>query len=290
MPPLVAPLDHRHVLLGALNHQHGVNGWAGPIGQGSIDGWLQRNRFVFSEAAIGGDHRLHLAINQPIPQRFGREAPKHHGMGRPNTGTSEHRNRRFRDHRHVKRHQVALAEAHGLQGIGSLTDLGMQFAIGEATHIARLSLPDQRCLVGRRALKMPIEAVERQVGGAPLKPAGEGGIAPIQNRMKWLKPMQFATGGVSPKAVRISLRRIGHGPVSLKAANRSLCRKARGRFEHTLLLQHAFDRCVGVRQGRLNEALIAQGKEQIHGSCRRLSIRRMPLNRLTRETELPLQG
>ena len=223
MPPLVAALDHRHVLLGALHHQHRVHSGAGTIGQGSIDGWLQRNRLVFTETAIGGDDSLYIAINQSIPQRLGREPAEHHGMGCPNTGTREHRDRRFRDHRHIKRHQVPLTKAHGLQGIGGLTDLGVQFSIGEPTHITRLSLPDQGCFIGRRALKMPIEAIERQVGGAAFKPTGEGSIAPIQNRMERLKPVQLATGGVSPKAVWISLRRIGHGPVSLKAANRSLC-------------------------------------------------------------------
>ena len=56
----------------ALHHLHMLNAWCAAFSRKSlIHRGLEGHGLVITEAAIGGDHRLHLAIDQPIPQGIG---------------------------------------------------------------------------------------------------------------------------------------------------------------------------------------------------------------------------
>ena len=140
-------------------------------------------------------------------------------MGSADAGTGQHRNGRFRHHRHIEGHQVALANPQRFEGIGSAADLAMQLPVAEAAHITGLAFPDQGCLVSPGAIEMAIEAVVRKVGGAAFKPTGEGGIAPIEHLLKGLKPMQVLLGLLAPEGIWIGIG-LGHqGAIGLQGAN-----------------------------------------------------------------------
>ena len=191
----------------ALHHQHVLHAGRTALGaKGLIHRWLEGHGLVLAEAAIGRDHRLGLAIDQPIPQGIGRKAAEHHRVGSPDARAGQHGDGRLRHHRHVERHQITLTDAQGLEGIGGLAHLGVQLAVGEGPLIAGFPFPNQGRLVGPRPLEMAIEAVVSEVGGAALKPLGKGGIGPIQHGVEGLKPMQLLTGEVAPKPIGIGFR------------------------------------------------------------------------------------
>ena len=172
-------------------------------------------------------------------------------MRSTDAGTGEHGDRRFRHHRHVQRHQVAFAETHRLESVGGFAHLSVQLPVGEATHVTGLTFPDQSGFIGRGSVEMPIQTVVRKIGGAAFKPAREGGVAPIKNSVKGLEPVQLPAGGVTPETVGIGLRRLGKALISLETSDARLGSQCRGGFKHPLLLEHAFNRRVGVGHGRL---------------------------------------
>ncbi|CAI8416193.1 MAG: Uncharacterised protein [Synechococcus sp. MIT S9220] len=102
-------------------------------------------------------------------------------MRRADTSAGEHGDGCLRHHRHVERHKIALADTHGLEGIRGFADLGMQLAVGEATHVAWLAFPDQCRFIGLVALEMSIQTVVGDVGGATFKPARKRRIRPIED-------------------------------------------------------------------------------------------------------------
>ena len=217
MPPVVPPRLHGAVGVDALHHQHVLHARRPAIdAQGLIHGRLQGHRLVFTEATIGGDHRLGLAIDQTITQRISREAAEHHRVGSTDAGTGQHGDRRLRHHRHVERHEVALADAQRFERVGRLAHLGMQLAIGEGAGIAGFAFPNEGRFVGTGASEMAIKAVGAEVGGAAFKPAGKGRIAPIEHRVKRLKPMKLTAGGVAPEGIRISCRLLSQISIGLQ--------------------------------------------------------------------------
>ena len=176
-------------------------------------------------------------------------------MGGADAGTGEHRNGCFGNHWHVKRHQITFAETQRLQRIGGFAHLSVQLAIAESTDISRLSLPNQACFVGCRTGEMAIKTVKRKVGGPPLKPACEWGIAPVKDGVKGFEPMQLAASSITPKAIWIELGRLRQLPIGLQTADPRLSGQISRRVKHPSFLKHTLDRRVGVCHGsRLSHA------------------------------------
>ena len=175
-------------------------------------------------------------------------------MGSTDARAGKHGERRLRHHRHVERHKIPFADAHGLEAIGGFAHLGVQFLVGEPAHIPRLALPDQCRFLCHWPIEMTVQAVVGEVRCTSLKPTRERGIRPIEHGVEGLEPMQFSAGGLTPERTWNVFGGIGQGPVGLEAADAgcgsSVCR----RREHTLLLQHAFDGGVGVGHSRLRSA------------------------------------
>ena len=246
VPPVVAALLHGAVTTGpgeSLHHEHVLDaGGATVAGKSLIHSRFQGHGLVLAEAAIGGDHRLDLAIDQPVAQGIGREAAEHHRVGRTDAGAGEHGDGRFRHHRHVESHQIPLTDAQGLERIGGFAHFGVQLAVAEAAAIARLPLPDQGRLVGAGAIQVAIEAVEAEVGGAPLKPLGKGRVAPIEHRVKRLKPVQLLPGQISPKAIGISLGFGTEGAIGLHRTDAGPRGQLSRWRKQALFLQHRLDR------------------------------------------------
>ena len=162
-------------------------------------------------------------------------------MGCPNPGAGQHGDGGLRHHGHVEGHQIALTNPKGLQGIGGLADLLVQLAVGEGAHVPRLTLPNQGWLFSPGTIQVAIQAVEGEVGGAPLKPLGKGGIGPIEHGVKRLEPVQVLAGHLSPKAIGIGP---GSGRQVLIGRHRvdpGRGGQRGGRFKDPLLLQHRFN-------------------------------------------------
>ena len=162
-------------------------------------------------------------------------------MGSADPRAGEHGNGRFRHHWHVQSHQISLANALGLQGIGRLANLGVQFAVGEFAHVTGLAFPDQRRLVRAIRFQVPVEAVVGNVGGATLEPTGERRIRPIENGVKRLKPLQLPTGCISPERIWILSSGFGQCRISIHATNSGGTGEVARWCENALLMKHAFN-------------------------------------------------
>ena len=162
-------------------------------------------------------------------------------MGCSNAGAGQHGDGGLWNHGHVEGHQIALANPKGLQGIGGLADLLMQFAVGERAHVTWLTLPNQSCLFSPGTIEVTIQAVVGEVGGAPLKPLGKGRICPIEHGVKRLEPVQVLAGLIAPKAIGVGLGARRQVPIGRHRIDTGRGRQRGGRFEDPPLVQHRFD-------------------------------------------------
>ena len=84
-------------------------------------------------------------------------------MDGADTRASEHRCRRFGDHRHVDHHAVAAFDAAGLEQVGEAAGLFVELLVSPDVALARLvGLEDQRGAVPVLG-EVAVEAVDRQV-------------------------------------------------------------------------------------------------------------------------------
>ena len=116
----------------------------------------------------------------------------------------EHRDRHFRDHRHIDRHAIALANAERLERIRRLLHLAVEVVVGEGAPITRLTDPVNGDLLAEPRGDVAIDAVLRNVqppvreplreGEVPLQRLGEGG-APGESFARLLRPEGDRVGG-----------------------------------------------------------------------------------------------
>ena len=76
------------------------------------------------EPAAGGENDFRPGIVDPRRQFARGEAAEHHRMNGADAGTGQHRDHRFRHHRHVKNDAVALADAEVAQHAAEHLSLG----------------------------------------------------------------------------------------------------------------------------------------------------------------------
>jgi hypothetical protein len=100
-----------------LQHQHRLD----PVRrllEGAADQRHVGNHPVDFDAAGGGQHHLGLGIVHADRQLVGGETAEHHRMHRAQPRAGEHGDGRFRHHRQIDHHAVALAHAQPRQGAG----------------------------------------------------------------------------------------------------------------------------------------------------------------------------
>ncbi len=98
-------------------------------------------------AAIRRDDRGCAAIRDPIANAIRAEAAEDDGMNRADPRAGEHRDRRFRNGRHINDDAIAFADSVSLQDVGEAADFAMQLLVGEDAFVARFAFPDDRGLV-----------------------------------------------------------------------------------------------------------------------------------------------
>ena len=84
-------------------------------------------------------------------------------MNRADPRARQQGNGKLRGHAHVDGHAVALADAQRLERIGKTLHLGMKLGVSQPSHLARLTLPNQRDLIAARPECVAIHAVVAQV-------------------------------------------------------------------------------------------------------------------------------
>ncbi len=90
-------------------------------------------------AVVGGDDRDALRVVDAIDDRIGREAAEDHRVRGTDARAREHRDRQFRNHRHVDRDAIAFFDAELAQAVRELADVVEQLFVGDGPAIARLA-------------------------------------------------------------------------------------------------------------------------------------------------------
>src|SRR4029077_6285617 len=116
-----------------------------------------------SPATISGDYDFATCVVDAIDQRGAGEPAEDHRVGSADARARQHRDREFRNQRHVKRHAIPLFDSTTLQDVGKFADFGMELLVGEGALVAGFAFPNQRCFVAPPGVEMSVEAVVRNI-------------------------------------------------------------------------------------------------------------------------------
>ena len=137
---------------------------------------------------------------------FRREAAEHHRMHRADPRAGQHREHRFRHHRHIEDDAVALGDAEILHHGGERLHLLEHLGIGEfRDRVGERRIVDQRDLVGASARDVAIERVVAGVDHGAGEPAAIRAHRGIEDLFGGLDPVDLARR-LGPKAFRVSQR------------------------------------------------------------------------------------
>jgi hypothetical protein len=163
----------------------------------------------------------------------------------PDTGTGQHGVGGLRDHRHVDAHPVAFLHTAGLERVGELAHVFLQFAVGNVLAVCGVvSLPDQGRLVG--ALRqVPVYAVVADIEFAAAEP-GRFALDEVitDHLVPGLVPGQELVGHFAPETLRVLYRAFVHGLVLLRVdvgileigGNRAGWKLGHGSHSHSCLV------------------------------------------------------
>src|SRR5688572_31628978 len=84
-------------------------------------------------------------------------------MDRADARARQHRDCQLRNEREIQRDAIAALDAEAFEHVRELADLTVQIEVRQRPPIARLALPDDRCLVAPRAANMAIDTVDTRV-------------------------------------------------------------------------------------------------------------------------------
>jgi hypothetical protein len=199
-PVQVAAGDQLRELLLALQDDAAVR-LVGRLLDGVVEQGLVGHDAVRLDAAGAGDHDLGLGVVDAGRQLAGGEAAEDHGMHGADPGTSEHRHRRLRHHRHIDDDPVPLDHAEVPQRTGEAGDPLLQLRVGDV-----LDRPGHRAVVDDGGLFAPAlgnVSVQGVVAGVEFgagEPAIQGRVAVVQDLVPGLDPIHRG-GGLRPKSL-----------------------------------------------------------------------------------------
>ena len=225
MPPDIPIRIHLHLGVGPAHDKTGLHGVALVLAHGKrcIGTALEGNRLGAAHDPVAGHKDLTKGVHDSVGQGFGGKTAKDDGMDGPDAGTGQHGHGQFRDHGHVDGHPVSLCHPSFFKGIGKLTHLFVELAVGNLQVLAHIvALPDQGRLVAP-GLKMPVQAVVGDIGLGIFEPFDKyralgDGIVKIPNLVPFLLPVKFF-GNLPPESFRILDRFLVHGLVLLHGLN-----------------------------------------------------------------------
>ena len=140
-------------------------------------------------------------------QFLGGEAAEHHAVHGADPRAGEHRDDRFRHHRHIEDDAVALDHAEILHDRGERLYLVQKLGIGEfGDRVGQRRIVDQRELIGASARDMAVERVVAGVDHGAGEPAAVSARRGIEDLLRRLDPVDLARR-LRPKALGIPSER-----------------------------------------------------------------------------------
>ncbi len=251
--PDVAPLDPAGLVLGAAHHDAGVD--VGGALEGGVDVVLEGDQLAPAPRPVAGDHRGHAAVEHPVADRVGGEAPEDDRVGRADAGARQHGHDDLRDHAHVDRDAVALAHAPGPQAVGQAADPLVQVRVGDRDAVAGLALPVERDPVAALG-EVPVQAVDGGVERPVREPGEEGRVGAVARDGRLARPVEHLLRLLEPEGLGIR-----GGAVEEVRRRDGVPREVGGRGEAPILHLEGFDRrAVGAHSlGSLGEGARREG-------------------------------
>ena len=237
MPPVVAAGLHRHRLSRPPHDHHVLD--RPRARQRAVHVGLERHHASAAVAAVRGHDDLRLRVVHAVAERLRAEAAEHHAVGGADARAGQHGHGRFGDHGHVDAHAVALAHAEPLERAGEPAHHREQLSVCELADLARLPFPDQGRPVLSSPGHVPVQAVLRDVEGAPREPPGPGSL-PFQHAVPLARPEQRLRL-LRPEAFRVLQAPLVEGAVLGHGADVRLAGEGLGGREDPRFLQDGLD-------------------------------------------------
>ena len=142
------------------------------------------------EPARSGDDDLRLGVFDAACELVRCEAAEDNRMDRPDPRTRQHRDDRFRDHRHVDDHPVSALDSMREQDTREPRDKVAQLTVRERSRRpGDRRVVDQCRLVGSAALDVPVEGVVTRVQARAAEPAIERRLRVVEHPRPGLDPV-----------------------------------------------------------------------------------------------------
>src|SRR5690554_5473685 len=152
-------------------------------------------------------------VNNAGSQCFRRETTKHHRVDGTDTGTGQHGNGSFNNHRHVDGDDITLLDALIFQYVGKLTGFFVQFAVGNVAGNRGIIAFENNGGLVCAVFQVTVQAVGRGVQHAVFKPL-DGQVVVVVGAVLdlavGLDPVQ-ALAVLAPEGVRVFYRLAIHG-------------------------------------------------------------------------------
>ena len=203
VPPMVAARLHRRLRASALINDDVAH--AGAFGERFVHGRLELDLFAAPPAAVGRDDHHRAQVLDARLQRFGRKASEHDAVRDAQPRAGQHRDRQFRDHRHIDDGAVARLVAARLQHVREARHQPEQLLIGDEALIARLALPQDGDLVLAVRGRVAIQAVVGEIHLGAREPARERRV-PFEHLGPFFEPVDFLFGDLGPERFGILFR------------------------------------------------------------------------------------
>jgi hypothetical protein len=197
--------------------------------------------FAAPPLLVGGNNSHCTCIKNALMNAFGGKAAKYHRMRRTNTGTTLHCHYGFDTHRHVDNDTISFLDAKRSQTIGKLANATMKIKVCGTRDCAVIRLKNNRDLVWL-GCQVPIEAVERDVQLAIIKPFEEGMVRFIQYTCERFVPQYVFARQSAPKRRKVFFSFGAEGVISFNAGYISLLNECRGWRKNAGFMQNGFDR------------------------------------------------
>ena len=196
-PVVIAACDEIASLLRPLQDDAGIGLDAGEFDR------LVEQRLVLHEAAglepaARREDQLRFCIFDAGGEFLRGKTAEHHRMHRADPRAGQHRDHRFRHHRHIENDAVALGDAEILHDGGERLHLGQQFGIGEfgdgarSGRICQRRIVDQRHLIGAAVRDVAVQRVVAGVDHGAREPAAIEAHPRIEDFFRRLDPVDLA--------------------------------------------------------------------------------------------------
>jgi len=206
----------------SVDHDHGGNGRAGF--QCFVSGRFLGNSLVAAEGSVADHQHFGAAVDDSVTECVSAESAENDAVNGADAGAGQSGNAQFGNHRHIQTDAVALLNALGFQNVGEFADFFMQLFVGNGSFFARLvAFPLNRNLIAA-FLKVPVQAVVRNIEFAAFKKLHIDGAffnvkVVIHHFVPFFEPGHLLLGDFRPELFRFFDRFFPQLVVSISSAN-----------------------------------------------------------------------